>query len=81
MLKIGVVGGTGYIEISFSNPANVACGWVAQCWRKACHNVGGLPEHIKLKLCEPLRELFKDNLGDSVPVSVHAAWLKVLSCW
>jgi GMP synthase (glutamine-hydrolysing) len=33
---------------------------------KSHHNVGGLPEHMKLKLLEPLRELFKDevrNLG------------------
>lgn len=33
---------------------------------KSHHNVGGLPENMKLKLCEPLRELFKDevrNLG------------------
>jgi GMP synthase (glutamine-hydrolysing) len=26
---------------------------------KSRHNVGGLPEHIKLRLVEPLRELFK----------------------
>jgi GMP synthase (glutamine-hydrolysing) len=33
---------------------------------KSHHNVGGLPRHMKLKLLEPLRELFKDevrNLG------------------
>jgi GMP synthase (glutamine-hydrolysing) len=33
---------------------------------KSHHNVGGLPKHMKLKLLEPLRELFKDevrNLG------------------
>ena len=29
---------------------------------KSHHNVGGLPEHMKLKLCEPLRELFKDEV-------------------
>ena len=28
---------------------------------KSHHNVGGLPEHMKLKLLEPLRELFKDE--------------------
>ena len=33
---------------------------------KSHHNVGGLPKKMKLKLIEPLRELFKDevrNLG------------------
>ena len=29
---------------------------------KSHHNVGGLPDHMKLKLLEPLRELFKDEV-------------------
>ncbi len=29
---------------------------------KSHHNVGGLPEHMALKLLEPLRELFKDEV-------------------
>jgi GMP synthase (glutamine-hydrolysing) len=29
---------------------------------KSHHNVGGLPRHMKLKLLEPLRELFKDEV-------------------
>jgi GMP synthase (glutamine-hydrolysing) B subunit len=29
---------------------------------KSHHNVGGLPEHMRLKLIEPLRELFKDEV-------------------
>jgi GMP synthase (glutamine-hydrolysing) len=29
---------------------------------KSHHNVGGLPEHMELKLLEPLRELFKDEV-------------------
>ena len=29
---------------------------------KSHHNVGGLPEFMKLKLVEPLRELFKDEV-------------------
>ncbi len=29
---------------------------------KTHHNVGGLPEHMKLQLLEPLRELFKDEV-------------------
>ena len=31
---------------------------------KTHHNVGGLPEHMKLKLVEPLRYLFKDEVRD-----------------
>jgi GMP synthase (glutamine-hydrolysing) len=36
---------------------------------KSHHNVGGLPEHMKLGLVEPLRELFKDEvrrIGDEL---------------
>lgn len=29
---------------------------------KSHHNVGGLPKDMKLQLCEPLRELFKDEV-------------------
>lgn len=29
---------------------------------KSHHNVGGLPEHLKTRLVEPLRELFKDEV-------------------
>lgn len=31
---------------------------------KSHHNVGGLPEHMKLQLVEPMRELFKDEVRD-----------------
>jgi GMP synthase (glutamine-hydrolysing) len=31
---------------------------------KSHHNVGGLPEDMKLKLLEPLRELFKDEVRE-----------------
>jgi GMP synthase (glutamine-hydrolysing) len=31
---------------------------------KSHHNVGGLPDHMKLDLVEPLRELFKDEVRD-----------------
>lgn len=31
---------------------------------KSHHNVGGLPEHMKMKLVEPLRDLFKDEVRD-----------------
>ncbi|MBZ0104147.1 MAG: glutamine-hydrolyzing GMP synthase [Sulfuricella denitrificans] len=31
---------------------------------KSHHNVGGLPDTLHLKLCEPLRELFKDEVRE-----------------
>jgi GMP synthase (glutamine-hydrolysing) len=40
---------------------------------KSHHNVGGLPEHMRLKLLEPLRDLFKDevrNLGIALGLPV-----------
>ncbi len=51
---------------------------------KSHHNVGGLPERMKLKLIEPLRDLFKDEVrrigrdlghagGDSEPAAVSGA--------
>jgi GMP synthase (glutamine-hydrolysing) len=44
---------------------------------KSHHNVGGLPEKMKLKLVEPLRELFKDEvraLGAEVGLPRHVLW-------
>ncbi len=41
---------------------------------KSHHNVGGLPEKMKLKLCEPLRLLFKDevrNVGRELGMPEH----------
>jgi len=40
-------------SVSFKGPSAVI---------KSHHNVGGLPEQMKLKLVEPLRELFKDEV-------------------
>ena len=31
---------------------------------KSHHNVGGLPERMRMKLVEPLRELFKDEVRE-----------------
>lgn len=44
---------------------------------KTHHNVGGLPAHMKLKLIEPLRELFKDEvreLGGVLGVPTTSVW-------
>ncbi len=40
---------------------------------KSHHNVGGLPEDMEMKLCEPIRELYKDevrSLAEFLKVSV-----------
>lgn len=44
---------------------------------KSHHNVGGLPERMKLKLVEPLRELFKDEvraLGGALGLPREMIW-------
>jgi GMP synthase (glutamine-hydrolysing) len=44
---------------------------------KTHHNVGGLPERMKLSLVEPLRELFKDEVrrvGDSLGLPKELLW-------
>src|SRR6516165_5695762 len=44
---------------------------------KSHHNVGGLPERMHLKLVEPLRELFKDEvreLGNALELPRHVLW-------
>jgi len=44
---------------------------------KSHHNVGGLPERMRLKLIEPLRELFKDEvraLGAELGLPRHVLW-------
>ncbi|MGC4069315.1 MAG: glutamine-hydrolyzing GMP synthase [Polyangiaceae bacterium] len=44
---------------------------------KSHHNVGGLPERMKLKLIEPLRELFKDEVrhaGESMGIPHDLVW-------
>ena len=44
---------------------------------KSHHNVGGLPEKMNLKLLEPLRDLFKDevrSLGLELGLSEDSVW-------
>ena len=44
---------------------------------RAHHNVGGLPERMRLELVEPLRELFKDEvreLGAELGLPRHVLW-------
>ncbi len=44
---------------------------------KTHHNVGGLPAKMKMALCEPLRELFKDEVrevGATLGMPRHVLW-------
>jgi GMP synthase (glutamine-hydrolysing) len=55
-------------SVSFKGPSAVI---------KSHHNVGGLPERMHLKLVEPLRELFKDEvraLGAELGLPRHVLW-------
>jgi GMP synthase (glutamine-hydrolysing) len=55
-------------SVSFKGPSAVI---------KSHHNVGGLPERMQLKLVEPLRELFKDEvrqLGLELGLPRHMVW-------
>jgi GMP synthase (glutamine-hydrolysing) len=55
-------------SVSFKGPSAVI---------KSHHNVGGLPERMKLALVEPLRELFKDEvrqLGLELGLPRHMVW-------
>ncbi len=55
-------------SVSFKGPSAVI---------KSHHNVGGLPDIMKLKLIEPLRELFKDEvrvLGEELGLSEEICW-------
>ncbi|NIM58515.1 MAG: glutamine-hydrolyzing GMP synthase [Candidatus Aminicenantes bacterium] len=49
--------GTIYPDVIESNPVKGPSSSI-----KSHHNVGGLPLHLKFKLIEPLRELFKDEV-------------------
>jgi GMP synthase (glutamine-hydrolysing) len=55
-------------SVSFKGPSAVI---------KTHHNVGGLPERMNLRLIEPLRELFKDEvrrLGEECGLPKHMVW-------
>jgi GMP synthase (glutamine-hydrolysing) len=44
---------------------------------KSHHNVGGLPEHMSMKLLEPLRQLFKDEVravGEEIGIAHELVW-------
>ncbi|MEM9226954.1 MAG: glutamine-hydrolyzing GMP synthase, partial [Verrucomicrobiota bacterium] len=56
---------------------SVAIGGNPAALIKSHHNVGGLPKRMKLKLLEPLRELFKDEvraLGEELGLTKEMVW-------
>lgn len=58
-------------------PDVVESGTATSAVIKSHHNVGGLPEDIKFKLLEPLRELFKDEVravGEELGIPHHMVW-------
>lgn len=51
------------IKADFLIQGTIAPDWIESQGRiKSHHNVGGLPERLKLKLIEPLRDLYKDEV-------------------
>ena len=57
--------GTLYPDVIESEaPANAPAGSGLSARIKTHHNVGGLPENMRLQLVEPLRYLFKDEVRD-----------------
>ena len=56
--------GTIYPDVIESGGAKTAQGKKKAVTIKSHHNVGGLPEQLGLKLLEPLRDLFKDEVRE-----------------
>ena len=56
--------GTIYPDVIESGGAKTASGTRKATTIKSHHNVGGLPEQLGLKLLEPLRDLFKDEVRE-----------------
>ncbi len=74
------IGGAEYLAQGTLYPdviESVAIGNNPAALIKSHHNVGGLPERMKLKLLEPLRELFKDEVravGEACGLPREVVW-------
>lgn len=56
--------GGGYLIQGTIAPDWIESGGLGRDTIKSHHNVGGLPENMHLKLCEPLRELYKHEVRE-----------------
>jgi GMP synthase (glutamine-hydrolysing) len=68
--------GVGYLIQGTIAPDWIESGGMGRDTIKSHHNVGGLPQEMRLKLCEPLRELYKHEVRAvgkelGLPESVH----------
>lgn len=71
------IGDISYLVQGTIYPDVVESGTGTSAKIKSHHNVGGLPEHMNLKLIEPLRELFKDEVravGEQLGIPHDLVW-------
>lgn len=71
------LGETDYLVQGTIYPDVVESGTATSATIKSHHNVGGLPEDMKLTLIEPLRELFKDEVrkvGEEIGIPRALVW-------
>ncbi|WP_123054525.1 glutamine-hydrolyzing GMP synthase [Clostridium sp. JN-1] len=71
------LGDIGFLVQGTIYPDVVESGTKTSATIKSHHNVGGLPEDMKFKLIEPLRELFKDEVravGEELKIPHKLVW-------
>jgi GMP synthase (glutamine-hydrolysing) len=71
------IGNAAYLVQGTIYPDVVESGTGTAATIKSHHNVGGLPKDMRLKLVEPLRELFKDEVratGEELGLSEELVW-------
>ena len=71
------LGETDFLVQGTIYPDVVESGTATSATIKSHHNVGGLPEDMKLTLIEPLRELFKDEVrrvGEEIGIPKALVW-------
>ncbi|MDE0231752.1 MAG: glutamine-hydrolyzing GMP synthase [bacterium] len=69
--------GCGYLVQGTLYPDVIESGGGDAAVIKSHHNVGGLPEHMRLELVEPLRDLFKDEVravGEQLGLPEEIVW-------
>ena len=75
--EAGKLGEVSYLVQGTIYPDVIESGTGSAAVIKSHHNVGGLPERMNLKLCEPLRDLFKDEVrraGLELGLPYHMVW-------